>query len=134
LGPCLADINRMRNDVIHRGRIASRRNTGRCEVLHWFKVGEPIHVMPVRITEFMDYLGLVEPSRDIGGGAREPKGGFSSSARPLSRSDGSLSHQSRGPARYVWTHSRQPRLNVLASRKGAEVAGCLGTNVPENGS
>jgi hypothetical protein len=32
--------------------------------------------MPAHITEFMDYLGLVEPSGDIGGGAWEPKVGF----------------------------------------------------------
>jgi hypothetical protein len=31
--PVFADINRMRNDIIHHGGIASQRNTGRCEEL-----------------------------------------------------------------------------------------------------
>jgi hypothetical protein len=71
--PYLADVNRMRNDVVHHRGIATKRNTGRCEQLRWFDVGEPIHVMPAHIAEFMAYLGLVEPSAPIDGGTWEPK-------------------------------------------------------------
>jgi hypothetical protein len=65
--PIMADLNRMRNDILkHRG-IATRRNTGRCEQLKWFEPGDPIHVMPVHIVEVMDTYGLVHPAKDFDG-------------------------------------------------------------------
>jgi hypothetical protein len=64
----MADVNRMRNDVIHHRGIATQRNTGRCELFRWFAVGEPIHVMPAHVAELMGYLGNVQASKDLGGG------------------------------------------------------------------
>jgi hypothetical protein len=67
-GPFLADLNRMRNDIIHHGGVATSHNTGRCEKFKWFAVGDTIHPMAVHIAEFMAYLGLVEPTDQIEGG------------------------------------------------------------------
>lgn len=64
----MADINRMRNDVVHHRGIATRANTGRCDLFRWFRSGAPIHVMPVHVAELMSYVGRVEPSSEAGGG------------------------------------------------------------------
>ena len=56
--PAMADINRMRNDIVHHRGIATVRNSGRCEVLRWFSPHETIHPMMAHIAEFMHYMGL----------------------------------------------------------------------------
>jgi hypothetical protein len=66
--PFLADINRMRNDIVHHRGIATAQNTGRCEALRWFSPGEEMHVYAAHIVEFMSYLGTVKRSADIGDG------------------------------------------------------------------
>jgi len=63
--PLMADMNRMRNDIVHHRGVATARNTGRCEVLHWFSAGEAIHVMPVHVVELMDALGLVKKTSEF---------------------------------------------------------------------
>jgi hypothetical protein len=65
--PYFGDINKMRNDIVHHGGIATERNSGRCEVLRWFSEGEVIDVRPVHVAELADYLGLAKTSRDING-------------------------------------------------------------------
>jgi hypothetical protein len=65
----MADINRMRNDIVHHRGIATARNTGRCEVLRWFAEGEPIHVLPVHVSELVAYFGGLQVTREIGGSA-----------------------------------------------------------------
>jgi hypothetical protein len=55
----LADIARIRNDIIHHEGIATKKNCGRCEVLRWFDVGDPIVITRERVTEFMARLRLV---------------------------------------------------------------------------
>ncbi len=64
----MADMNRMRNDVIHHGGIASRRKTGRCEVFKWFEPGDAIIPRMWHVSQFMDYLGLMHIGADVGGG------------------------------------------------------------------
>ncbi len=61
----MADINRMRNDIVHHRGIATKGNTGRCEVLRWFEIGEPLHVLPVHVSELMSYMGAVHSTADI---------------------------------------------------------------------
>jgi hypothetical protein len=56
--PLMGDINKMRNDVIHHHGIATADNTGRCEILTWFKPGDTIHVTHEHVAEFMKHLGL----------------------------------------------------------------------------
>ncbi len=63
----MADIHRMRNDVIHHGGVASKQNTGRCEVFKWFAPDDVIHPMMAHVAEFMSYLGLLHPSADLDG-------------------------------------------------------------------
>jgi hypothetical protein len=74
--PVMADLNRMRNDVVHHRGVATAKNTGRCEVLRWFEPGETVRVMMAHIAEFMHYVGLVDRSSEIGGGRWEIRGGF----------------------------------------------------------
>jgi hypothetical protein len=64
----MADINRMRNDIIHHRGIVTATNSGRCEVFRWFSEGEPIHVMPAHVADLMRYVGEVQASREIEGG------------------------------------------------------------------
>lgn len=66
--PVFGDLNKMRNDVVHHRGIATDRNTGRCEELRWFEPGETIHIMPIHVADFMDYLGLKESMSDVQGG------------------------------------------------------------------
>jgi hypothetical protein len=40
--PVLGDLKLMRHDIIHHRSVASSENTGRCQVLRWFKPGEVI--------------------------------------------------------------------------------------------
>jgi hypothetical protein len=48
----------MRNDVVHHGGIAQKKNSGRCEVLRWFESGDRMLVRQARVLEFMEHLGL----------------------------------------------------------------------------
>jgi hypothetical protein len=66
--PGMADMNRMRNDILHHGSVATCHNTGRCEVFRWFHAGEKIHPMMVHVAEFMGYLGRVHGTDEIDGG------------------------------------------------------------------
>lgn len=71
----MADVNRMRNDVVH-PRASRRSETRGCEMFRWFGVGESIHVMPAHVADLMDYMGHVQRSRDVDGGEWEARGGF----------------------------------------------------------
>ena len=63
----MADINRMRNDIVHHNGIATSRNSGRCEMFRWFADGEPIHVMPEHVSELMAHFGRVQSTSEIEG-------------------------------------------------------------------
>jgi hypothetical protein len=76
LDPVLADINRMRNDVVHHRGVATAKNSGRCEELRWFAPGQAIHIYPMHVAAFMDYLGATLASDDIGGGPWVRKADF----------------------------------------------------------
>lgn len=67
--PLMADLNRMRNDILHHRGTATGKNTGRCESLRWFEPGEEIHVMPVHVVELMGALGRLERTADFAPGA-----------------------------------------------------------------
>jgi hypothetical protein len=63
----MADINRIRNDIVHHRGIATSRNSGRCEVLRWFDDSEPIHVLPVHVVELMAHVGRLQSASEIDG-------------------------------------------------------------------
>jgi hypothetical protein len=67
IDPAMGDMNKLRNDIVHHRGIASKDGGGRCQN-RWFDPGEPIHVMPVHIVQFMDYFGRVHLRDDIDGG------------------------------------------------------------------
>lgn len=54
----LGDLNKMRNDIVHNKRIASREKTGKCELLRWFDVGEAIVLDMRHVLDFLNHLGL----------------------------------------------------------------------------
>jgi hypothetical protein len=71
--PAMGDMNKLRNDILHHRGIATEHNAGRCQQ-RWFEPGDPIHVMPVHIVQFMDYFGRVKLRDEFDGGG--PWAGF----------------------------------------------------------
>jgi hypothetical protein len=51
--PLLGDLRHLRNDVVHHRGIASKGETGRCELLAWFGVGDGIDLRGEHFEEFM---------------------------------------------------------------------------------
>ena len=51
----IGDLGHIRNDLVHNG-IAKPRETGRCEVLTWFSVGERIQVRMRHVIDFMNQM------------------------------------------------------------------------------
>jgi hypothetical protein len=44
------DLRHLRNDVVHHAGIATRRNTGKCELIgDWFAIGDPIRLTGAQI-------------------------------------------------------------------------------------
>jgi hypothetical protein len=60
--PGLADITKMRNDVLHHRGVATAANTGRCEIFRWFSSGEEIYPTLGHVVDFMAYMGLLKPT------------------------------------------------------------------------
>lgn len=56
----LADITRMRNDVVHHRGLATEKNTGKCERFRWLSPGDVIAPTVNHVAEFMNYMGHVE--------------------------------------------------------------------------
>ena len=55
----MADIGRMRNDVIHHHGVATIKNSGRCEVLKWFQSGDTILITGKEVADFMQHVGAI---------------------------------------------------------------------------
>jgi hypothetical protein len=51
--PVLGDLRYLRNDVVHHRGVATRENTGRCQILLWFQPGEAINLKLENIDQFM---------------------------------------------------------------------------------
>lgn len=57
--PVMADMRRIRNDIVHHSAIATERNSGRCNLLsHWISVTDEISVTEFMVVEFMELWGL----------------------------------------------------------------------------
>lgn len=56
--PVMADLRRIRNDVVHHGGLASDSNAGRCTRLVWARVGVQIIIDRERVAQFMSLRGL----------------------------------------------------------------------------
>jgi hypothetical protein len=90
----MADINRIRNDIVHHDGIATARNCGRCELFRWFAPGDEVSPTMAHVAEFMDYMGLVHGTDSIG--TNQPWKPFAGSATSDSDREGS---EPRSPLR-----------------------------------
>ena len=58
----LGDLHRIRNDIVHRGGVATKKETGKCSVLKWFKVGDRIELNMNHVLDFLNQLGVLSNS------------------------------------------------------------------------
>jgi hypothetical protein len=55
------DLRHFRNDIVHHRGVATKNNTGRCEVFaHWFAPGDVLYFDDKKVAEFMAQLKLAE--------------------------------------------------------------------------
>jgi hypothetical protein len=53
------DLRRFRNDIVHHRGVATKENTGRCEMFpHWFVPGDVLYFDERKVGEFMAHLKL----------------------------------------------------------------------------
>ena len=52
----LGDLGHIRNDLLHNG-IAKQRESGRCQILRWFTVGEQMQVRLRHVFDFLNQMG-----------------------------------------------------------------------------
>ena len=66
----LGDLGHIRNDLIHSGK-AHAGETGRCKVLQWFNVGDPIVLSTDHVLDFLNQMGFIvaSPAVNPGGGS-----------------------------------------------------------------
>ena len=57
----LGDLGHIRNDLLHNG-IAKRNDSGRCEILRWFKVGERMHLRLRHVFDFLNQMAWLTDS------------------------------------------------------------------------
>lgn len=55
----IGDLRHIRNDLIHRKGIATKSETGRCEVLKWFEPGDRIILGMHHVYDFLNQLGFM---------------------------------------------------------------------------
>ena len=53
----LGDLGHIRNDLLHNNSIAKPRESGRCEILRWFTVGDRMHVELRHVFDFLNQMG-----------------------------------------------------------------------------
>ena len=52
---CMGDLRHIRNDLIHKGQ-ATSGETGKCTILKWFKVGDPIILNLEHVLDFLHQM------------------------------------------------------------------------------
>ena len=57
----LGDLGHIRNDLLHNG-IAKRNESGRCEILRWFNVGERMDLRLRHVLDFLNQMGWLTES------------------------------------------------------------------------
>lgn len=55
----MGDFRRIRNDLIHNG-VASKERVGKCEILKWFKPGDPIILGMRHVFDFLNQMGFLD--------------------------------------------------------------------------
>ena len=54
----IGDFVWIRNDLVHNGGVASKKNTGRCKILKWFSLGESMIFRLDHVLEFLHRFGM----------------------------------------------------------------------------
>ena len=55
----MGDLRHIRNDLVHKGGVASVDETGKCQVLKWFKPGEQILLNTDHVLDFLHHMGML---------------------------------------------------------------------------
>ena len=58
-GDVIGDFGRIRNDLIHHRGIATKRNSGKCQVLKWFEPGDPMVLGMGHVFDFLNHMGMM---------------------------------------------------------------------------
>lgn len=55
----MGDLRHIRNDLVHKGGVASADETGKCQVLKWFEPGEKILLNTDHVLDFLHHMGML---------------------------------------------------------------------------
>ena len=58
-GDPMGDLRRIRNDLVHKGAIASAEGAGKCKVMRWFKPGQTMILGIRHILDFLNQMGFM---------------------------------------------------------------------------
>ena len=58
-GDPIGDLRRIRNDLVHKGGVASAKETGKCKVLTWFQPGETMVLGMRHVLDFLNQMGFM---------------------------------------------------------------------------
>ena len=56
---CMGDLNKIRNDLLHNGGVASKERSGKCKVLKWFKPGERMLLTTNHAFDFLNQMNFL---------------------------------------------------------------------------
>ena len=55
----VGDLRRLRNDLVHKRAVATRKGSGQCVVLKWFQPGEPMIFRIWHVFDFLNHMGML---------------------------------------------------------------------------
>ena len=61
----MGDLGYIRNDLVHKKGIASKKETGKCTVLKWFKPGDRIILGMRHVFDFLNQMGLMTTTPNL---------------------------------------------------------------------
>ena len=69
---CMGDLNKIRNDLLHNGGVASKEKSGKCKVIKWFKPGERMLLTTNHVFDLFNQMNFLTSLTmiDHSGGAK----------------------------------------------------------------
>lgn len=71
--PVLGDLGLIRNGLVHGGS-AKKEHVGKCKVLRWFRLGEPMQVRFRHVMDFLNQMGWLDESARVVGESSSVRG------------------------------------------------------------